>query len=402
MQGILTDKSIVIASYTHIVKGEYTTLGGPALSIKEYLVLRARRLLCIWQPVPISDDISAIAEFYESARQIKRKKLYVPDWPFGRKKVISFIYIALKLRDIVSVFYFVLFCGWKFDIFLGVEAIDASVGVILRRLGRVKKVVYYNLDYGKQRFAGRFLNAAFHSLDKFAVFHADYTWCLSATMTKAREELGISSKKTSPQSVVPIGVYFNKIKRLKIEELDRKAIVYLGLLDRIQGVQLIIESLPDLLKKDPQARLVVIGTGPFENQLKEMAKERSLGATVSFTGLISDREVEELLCKCAIGVAPYLDIPNSTKRFTDPTKPKMYVACGLPVIVTKVSPIAADIEASRAGFAINYDRQELVGRLFKLLNDDSLYRQCRDNAIKLAATYNWDDILDKAFADILR
>ena len=69
--------------------------------------------------------------------------------------------------------------------------------------------------------------------------------------------------------MVPIGVNFDRIKRLPLNKINRNWMVYMGHLRKRQGLELIVESLPDIVKDIPDAKLVVIGTGDLENNLKK-------------------------------------------------------------------------------------------------------------------------------------
>ncbi|MDI6892105.1 MAG: glycosyltransferase [Actinomycetota bacterium] len=399
----LAGKRVVISSYTHIKNGTYTKLGGPALALKDFLKNRAQKLLCVWQPLPISDTLCGVAEIYEKSESpLKIWKFPVINWPFGRQKEISFIYIVLKLRDILCTIYFVLRSRQRFDLFIGVEALNVIVGIFLRKIRIVKKVLYYSLDYGEVRFKNRILNFIFHALDKFAVYHADCVWNLSPAMAEAREKRGILRGENAPQITVPIGTDFERINRLSVESIDRTCVVYLGVLSEKQGVPLIFEALRDIVRKVPTAKLVIIGVGSLEGQLKSVTKGEGFEGKVEFFGLLEDdRKIEKLLARCSIGLAPYFPDPNSTKKFTDVTKPKMYLACGLPVVITKVPPIAKEIEENGAGLVINYDRKELTEAVVKLLTDEKLFKLCRENAIELASKYAWNDIFTKAFRETM-
>ncbi len=398
MEGpVLSDKKVIIASYMHIKGGRYTTIGGPGLALKAYLKGRVKELACVWQPMPISDTLSIIIEVNKKGSLEKRLKIPFPNWPFGRKKTISFIYLVTKARDVISVYLSMLKLRKKFDIFVGVEALNALAGVTLRKLGLVKKVIYYNLDYGIERFPIPLINRAFHFLDKMAVNNADVTWCLSQEMLIEREKKGIKNNKERPQVVVPIGKDFKNIKRLPFEKIKRKNIVYLGVLEELQGIQLIIDSFSDILKQVPDATFSIIGSGNYEDDLKRMVSERHLESHIKFMGLLSDEEAEDMMCKSAVGVAPYVDDPDSNTRYTEPTKPKTYLGCGLPVLITRVPKIANDIEAARAGIAIGYKKEELVPAIVGLLNDDASYKEYRKNVIAYASKFDWDNIYDEAF-----
>jgi glycosyltransferase involved in cell wall biosynthesis len=395
----LSEKKVIITSYTHIINGVYTTIGGPALAVKNYLLAnRIKCLVCIWQPLPISDTLSTIEEVFENGKQVKKGKLYVLNWPFGRKKEISLIYILLKARDVISTIYFALKLKGRFDIFIGVESLNAIIGVLLRKLGLVKTVIYYNLDYGEVRFKNRALNYIFHALDIFSVKHADYTWNLAKDVINARKMRGKLNKEAKPPLLVPIGIDLTAIRSLNVAQIERKTIVYLGILAKMQGVQLIIEALPEILKSMRDVKFTVIGSGTLEKILRRMVDENNLSQHVTFTGLVTDEEVNSILCRSALGIAPYFPDPYSTKRGSDPTKPKLYLACGLPVIITRVPPIALEIEKNKAGLVINYSKEELAGAVLRLLSDEKFYLECRKNAFEMAKQFGWSNILNKAFS----
>lgn len=381
------------------MNGVYTTIGGPALAVKNYLLAnRIKCLVCIWQPLPISDTLSTIEEVFENGKQVKKRKFYVFNWPFGRKKEISLIYILLKARDVISTIYFALKLKGHFDIFIGVESINTIMGVLLRKVGLVKTVIYYNLDYGEVRFKHQALNYIFHALDIFSVTHADYTWNLAKDVISARNIRGKLKKETRPPLLVPIGIDLSVIKPLNVEHIEQKTIVYMGILAKIQGVQLIIEALPEILKSTRDVKLTVIGSGTLEKTLRRMVDENNLSDHVTFTGLVTDEEVNSILCRSALGIAPYFPDPYSTKRGSDPTKPKLYLACGLPVIITRVPPIALEIEENKAGVVINYSKEELASAVLRLLSDEKLYLECRKNAFEMAKQFDWSNILNRAFS----
>lgn len=395
----LSEKKVIIASYTHIVNGVYTTIGGPALTVKNYLLAnKIKCLACIWQPVPISDTLSTIEEVFEEGKEVIKRKFYVINWPFGRKKAISFIYILLKFRDIISTLYFALRLKGRFDIFIGVESLNAIVGILLRRLRLVRTVIYYNLDYAEVRFENRVLNYIFHALDIFSVRHADYTWNLAEGIIAARSKRDSLKKEIRPPLLVPIGIDLSAIRPLNIEQIERKTIVYLGILAPMQGVQLIFEALPEILKSMPDAKLIVIGSGQLEEALKRLVAKNNLVKHVTFTGIITNEEVNSILCSCALGIAPYFPDPNSAMRGSDPTKPKMYLACGLPVIITRVPPIASLIEENKAGLIIGYSKEELANAVLRLLKDEKLYLEYRKNALEIAKQFDCTNIMNKAFS----
>jgi glycosyltransferase involved in cell wall biosynthesis len=271
---------------------------------------------------------------------------------------------------------------------------------LFRRVGLVTRVIYYNLDYGEIRFKNKLLNSVFHALDRLAARHSDCIWNLSPEMARVRERK-LGEPLHVPQVTVPIGTDFDRIERLPIEQIERNTIVYLGVLAEKCGVPLILDAFPEMVRRHPLTKFVVIGGGPLEGDLRARAAETGLADRIEFMGRISDDRVERTLCKCAVGIAPYLADPDSTKKFTDVTKPRMYMTCGLPVIITGVPPVAKEIAENRAGIVINYDKNELADAVIRILAEDKLLKEFRQNAVKLAARYGWEDIFSRAFSETM-
>ncbi len=176
----------------------------------------------------------------------------------------------------------------------------------------------------------------------------------------------------------------------------------MGHLRKGQGIELIIETLPYIIKKIPDVKLLIIGTGELENFLKKRSNELGLNENIKFKGFVKDhRNIENMLTKCAVGLAIYEPDSNNITQYTDPSKPKQYMACGLPIIITDVPWIAKEIRKKRMGLVINYDKVELAEAVIKLLKDDKFYAESRENAINFVSTLSWDRIFDKALLKAL-
>ena len=77
--------------------------------------------------------------------------------------------------------------------------------------------------------------------------------------------------------------------------------------------------------------------------------------------------MEKELCKCAVGLAPYIVDKKNFSYYTDPGKAKVYLGCGLPVIITKFPLIAYEIDKRGAGVAIDYSERDLKEALIRVI-----------------------------------
>jgi glycosyltransferase involved in cell wall biosynthesis len=205
-------------------------------------------------------------------------------------------------------------------------------------------------------------------------------------------------KETSNATVVPIGVNYQRIHRLEDGLINRQHLVYLGFLDKKRGLELIIDALPDIIKKSPDVRIIIIGGGRFEEYYRKQINDLGLTDYVDFKGYIKDHEeVETLLSKCAVGLAIYEPYDGNFTWYTDPSKPKQYMACGLPVIITGKPEIAGEIQKRKMGIAIDYEKNRFIDAVTLLLHEDKLYFEYRKNAINFASQIEWSAIFDGAF-----
>jgi glycosyltransferase involved in cell wall biosynthesis len=168
-------------------------------------------------------------------------------------------------------------------------------------------------------------------------------------------------------------------------------------------VQLVLDSFARVRKRHPKAVLEIIGTGPYEAELKDQARRLGLGPAVRFLGLMDHATLFRHLPTCGVALATYTEDEDNIAYYADPTKPKEYLACGLPLVITKVPWTWEKVADPREpmGVAIRYGRDELVAAVDKLLGDEAFYGRCRRNALAWTRTLGWDAIFERAFAGAL-
>ncbi len=383
---------VAVNKYSHVAIAfhAYTPPGGQAVDLLDYLRPRAARVSFIVHPFPSARmPLNSILQVYERGACTREFKTPAPKGPDA----------LFYLLDIVFTLYLVLRARERIDLFIGLDNLNAFSGLVLKRLGLVKTVVFYVIDYVPQRFGSRWLNGIYHWIDRFCCRHVDSIWNVSGNMMDARRARWGSLADCAPSRVVPLGCNYDRIERLPLSEIDAHAVAFLGTLATEQGVQLLLEAWPTVRAQVPDATLTIIGGGAQASALHESARQLGIASSVRFLGFVADdREVERLLAHCAIGVAPYAQEKDGFKYYADPGKVKLYLAAGLPVVITRVPPIAEVLHAAQAGIAVNHNVAELSSAIICLLTQPELYTRYRENAIRLAADYSWTNIFDKALA----
>jgi glycosyltransferase involved in cell wall biosynthesis len=352
---------------------------GPALDLEAYLQPLTDDLLFIAHPLFARGGPSYLRR-YQAGRLTKTMEKPPPRYP-GR----FVVEVSRTLRWVDG----------RWDLFIAGDPLLAIAGLWLRRRRRVRRLVLYSIDYSPRRFSNPVLNRVYHRIDRLAAQHADVVWNVSPAIETARRDR--DGTAVAPQVVVPLGTYFDRIPRSEAAPTTPR-LAFLGHLLEKQGLQLVIEALPAIRRRLPAVTLLVLGDGPYRAALQRQSAELGVADAVEFAGFIDDhREVERRLAGCTLGLAPYVPDPESFSRFADPGKIKTYLACGLPVILTNVPPIARLLEARGAGRIVPYEAAALADAILEYLGDREKLEEARSAAIELGSEYAWDRVFAAAF-----
>lgn len=146
---------------------------------------------------------------------------------------------------------------------------------------------------------------------------------------------------------------------------DGRALLFLGLVGNRKGVFDLIPAFAAVHRQVPDARMTIAGNGDVERARAE-ADRLGLVDAVALPGWTGGDAKTALLQTAGIYVLPSYNegLPMSVLEA---------MACGLPVITTRVGGIPELIEHGRNGLLIDAgDREQLASAMALLLGDDAL------------------------------
>ena len=164
--------------------------------------------------------------------------------------------------------------------------------------------------------------------------------------------------------------------------------------EKEKGTGAIIESLPLILKDFPGAMLDVVGDGGALAQFKRLADSLGVSDRIIFHGKVDHSKVIRLLKQADLFCYPTAASEGFPKVVLEA------MACGLPVLTTRVSVLPSLIEGG--GLLIDEVSSARVAQaVFKSLSDRDLYCSMSRKAIETAREYSlerWRDTI----GDLLR
>lgn len=274
----------------------------------------------------------------------------------------------------------------RFEFFIGEGHIYSLVGVLMKKLGLVKRIAYSSGDY--------FTDVrSFRIIDKVVSKNVDVIWPASELMLKEREK-NLEGTCFAPQVVMPLGIVMRD-EAVQKKVPDAKTILFIGNIQSHQGIDLMIESFSEVRKIRPNLTLEIVGRGPCTESAQRKVSDAGLSSCVVFHGFVDDeKKIDEIYKRSLVSMALYQPELSSFTKLTDPGKIKDYLSAGLPVVTTDVFSFSKELAESGAGIVVSFEKGSVVGALKKILDPNNI-ADYRDSAVKLANKYLWDLVLDK-------
>lgn len=397
----LTNFSIIFATFSPWENNQRLPTNGMIEPMLSFFVPKVKRFVLIDEPHPGSDRLLPVVEIYENGQMIKKSNSsFLVSWlyPFLKSRNTVGTHIPFKIRDFLSSVDFVFADRKRYDLFIGLESINALAGIFLKKLGLVKKVIYYVSDYSPSRYRSGWFNQVYLTLDRLAATHADFIWDVSLAMMPARAETGLDVSKAAPCIHVPNALFPSQINYLPLSKIDPYSLVFAGTLGVENGPDLAIEATAIVAKKLPQVKLHIYGGGNSDLQrLQELTNKLKLQNRVIFHGFLADQiKLSEEIRHYGLGLAPYKAIPGSPRWWADATKIRLYLAAGLPAVTTQVPPLGKELEEAKAGLVAQDKPEEFAQAIIKLLSDKTVYEKARLQAIKKAEDNTWENTYSQA------
>ncbi len=105
-----------------------------------------------------------------------------------------------------------------------------------------------------------------------------------------------------------IGVIQCAVETERFHPLDEPrephSLLYVGRISKRKGIDLLIRSIPLVLKEVPGARLLVAGKGEQLKKMKELVRKLGLESSVTFLGFVPDGELNRLYNQAVCAVVP--------------------------------------------------------------------------------------------------
>ncbi len=195
---------------------------------------------------------------------------------------------------------------------------------------------------------------------------------------------GISSGKYEGELTDP-GVVKRKYQLGPIDP----TILFVGRMTHQKGPDLLLESIPAVLRHNPQARTVFVGDGYMKRQLEYRAHQLGVSYATRFTGYSSESDVLDLYKACEA-----VCVPSRNEPFGLVVLEAM--ASGKPVVATHGGGPEEIIDHEVTGVKVYPDPSSIAWGINYVFSDYARAKAMGTNGKKKAVCkFSWDRIADE-------
>lgn len=155
--------------------------------------------------------------------------------------------------------------------------------------------------------------------------------------------------------------------RWKLE--GKRVLAYVGTFQPYEGLELLFDALPEILRHVPNAHLLIAGNGTQEEVLRERARRPDVASHVTMAGRLPHSEVWE-----AYGAADLMVYPRiltRTTALTTPLKPLEAMAMGKAVLGSDVPAMKELVKPGVSGQVFQAGiATDLAQNCIRMLTDD--------------------------------
>ena len=159
---------------------------------------------------------------------------------------------------------------------------------------------------------------------------------------------------------------------------NKRIIIMTRAFNHLYGIHYFLMALPKIINAEPQTRILLVGTGPLEDELKDMVNSLDINQYVHFTGQVPYDQLSYYLNSAEIYVSTSISDGTSMSLLEA-------MACGLPVVVSDVPANCEWVKDGVNGYLVPRGKVNSISeKVLALLNDRALAEKMGNINVSIA------------------
>lgn len=208
----------------------------------------------------------------------------------------------------------------------------------------------------------------------------------------------IAISKTTRTELLKIGLKRNNIHIVysgitkKSNGISKKfsqpTIIYLGRIKKYKRVDMLIRIMPAILKKIPNARLIIAGWGTEAARVMDASMKSSIRKRIKILGPVSESEKKHFLSQSWV----FVNASIGEGWGIAVIEANLY---GTPTVAFNVNGLSESVQHGKTGFLAKNEK-DFIDKICLILTDKKLRQTISRNSVEWAKKFNWDDASKKS------
>ena len=267
-----------------------------------------------------------------------------------------------------------------YDVIHAHDWLTYPAGIAAKRISGKPLVVHVHAtEYDR---SGENVNPNVYDLERMGMMEAD----LVITVSNLTRQIVIDRYGISPEKVITVHNAVEPVDRPEMEGVKKhvkeKVVTFLGRVTFQKGPDYFIEAAYKVLKKDPNVRFVMAGSGDLLNRMIRRVAHLHIGTKFHFTGFLAGTEVDKMFAMSDVYVMPSVSEPFGIS-------PLEAMRSNVPVVISKQSGVAEILKhALKVDF---WDIDALADAIYGLLHYEGLNRMFIRYGKEEVDNLKWDN-----------
>jgi glycogen(starch) synthase len=234
--------------------------------------------------------------------------------------------------------------------------------------------------------SGENVNQTVYDLERQGMEEAD----LVITVSHLTRQIVIDRYGINPEKVITVHNAVEPTDRPELSEIKKhvpeKVVTFLGRVTFQKGPDYFIEAANKVLKKDPNVRFVMAGSGDLLNKMIRRAAQLHIATKFHFTGFLNGPEVDTMFAMSDVYVMPSVSEPFGIS-------PLEAMRSNVPVVISKQSGVSEVLKhALKVDF---WDIDALADAIYGLLHYEGLKKMFIKYGKDEVDNLKWDNAAGK-------
>ncbi len=271
-----------------------------------------------------------------------------------------------------------------YDVIHAHDWLTYAAGIAAKKISGKPLVVHVHATEFDR--SGENINKTVYELERQGMEEAD----LVITVSNLTRQIVIERYGINPEKVITVYNAVEPTDRPELNEVTKhvseKVVTFLGRVTFQKGPDYFIEAANKVLKKDPNVRFVMAGSGDLLNKMIRRAAQLHIGTKFHFTGFLNGPEVDTMFAMSDVYVMPSVSEPFGIS-------PLEAMRSNVPVVISKQSGVSEILKhALKVDF---WDIDALADAIYGLLHYEGLKKMFIKYGKDEVDNLKWDSAAGK-------